>query len=613
MTTETQSRETNLKEILANTPRLLNLVWTAVPGMLLISLTISLIRSVLPAGQLIVSKLIIDQILIDVKQTEVDWRPLLTLVGFRFGLSLLQEGLNQVNIYVSQVLRDRFTLYTNEVVLVKAVQLDLAHYESSDFHDALTRANRSGTNYPVTVVSILTTLLGQIVTLFSLLTLLLRFSPLIAGLLLITGFPTFWVAVLFSGKRFRMLRFQTESGRLADYLQRLLTQGEYAKEVRLFNLGAYLLGQWRDIRTEFNQASAALAGKHAAVRGGVGVVNNLGFYTAYLLAVVQAVIGVISLGDFTMYTGAFGQAQNLIPGILENVASIYDANLYVGEYFEFLDLQPLVVTPKSPKPFPSPLQTGLELRNVTFTYPGATSPTLVDLNLTVQPGESIALVGLNGAGKTTLLKLLTRLYDVDTGEITLDGIPLGELELPELRRNIGVIFQDFSRYQLSVQDNIGFGNLPEHANMSRIQQAAADGGAQELIAKLDRGYETILGKMFSSGVDLSGGQWQKIGMARAFMSDAPILILDEPTAALDALAEYQLFQKFRQLTQGKMTFFVSHRFSTVLLADRIVVLDDNRIVEVGDHAQLMANDGLYARMFRLQASSYNPKETMANC
>ncbi|MGK7902530.1 MAG: ABC transporter ATP-binding protein [Hormoscilla sp.] len=613
MTTETQSRETNLKEILANTPRLLHLVWTAVPGILLISLTIALIRAALPAAQLIVSKLIIDQILIDVKQTEVDWTPLLTLVGFRFGLSLLQEGLNQVNVYVSQVFKDRFTLHANGVLLAQAVQLDLAHYESSEFHNALSRASKSGSNYPVAVVSTLTTLLGQILTLFSLLTLLLRFSPPIAGLLVITGFPAFWVAVNYSGKRFWMLRSQTESGRLADYLQRLLTQGEYAKEVRLFNLGAYLLQQWRDIRTEFNQTSAALAGKYAAVRGGVGIVSNLGFYTAYIWAVVQAVMGAITLGDFTMYTGAFGQAQNLIPNILQNVANIYDTNLYVGQYFEFLDLQPLVVTPESPKPFPSPLQTGLELRNVSFTYPGSTKPTLVDLNLTVQPGESIALVGLNGAGKTTLLKLLTRLYDVDTGEITLEGIPLPELDLQELRRNIDIIFQDFARYNLSVQDNIGFGNLPERSNMSRLQEASADGGAQELIAGLDRGYETVLGKMFSSGVELSGGQWQKIGMARAFMTNAPILILDEPTAALDALAEYQLFQKFRQLTHGKMTFFVSHRFSTVLLADRIVVLDNSRIVEVGAHAQLMANDGLYARMFRLQASSYNLQETMANC
>lgn len=613
MTTETQSRETHFNEILANTPRLLHLVWTAVPGMLLLSLAIALIRAALPAAQLIVSKLIIDRILIDVKQTEVDWTPLLTLVGFRFGLSLLQEGLNQVNIYVSQVFKDRFTLHANGLLLAQAVQLDLEHYESSEFHNTLSRASKSGSNYPVAVVSTLTTLLGQIFTLFSLLTLLLRFSPPIAGLLVITGFPTFWVAVLFSGKRFWMLRSQTESGRLADYFQRLLTQGEYAKEVRLFNLGAYLLGQWRDIRAEFNQTSAALAGKHAAVRGGAGIVANLGFYTAYIWAVMQVVMGVITLGDFTMYTGAFGQAQNLIPAILQNVANIYDANLYVGQYFEFLDLQPKVVTPESPKPFPSPLQTGLELRNVSFTYPGYTKPTLVDLNLTVQPGESIALVGLNGAGKTTLLKLLTRLYDVDRGEITLDGIPLPELDLQELRRNIGVIFQDFSRYHLSTQDNIGFGNLPERSNMSRLQQAAADGGAQELIAGLDRGYETILGKMFSSGVELSGGQWQKIGTARAFMTDAPILILDEPTAALDALAEYQLFQKFRQLTQGKMTFFVSHRFSTVLLADRIVVLDNSRIIEVGDHAQLMANDGLYARMFRLQASSYNLQESMANC
>lgn len=331
---------------------------------------------------------------------------------------------------------------------------------------------------------------------------------------------------------------------------------------------------------------------------------NLGFYGAYGWTLLKTVQGAISIGDFTLYTGAFQQSQSTLKSRLFNVAHIYEFNLYVSQYFEFLNLQPKVLSPISPRAFPTPLKSGLIFKNVSFTYPGAKQPTLKNLNLTVKPGESIALVGTNGAGKTTLLKLLTRLYDIDSGEITFDGIPISHLDLPDLRRNIGMIFQDFARYNLTAQENIGFGNLPELENLSSIERATEKAGAKNTIAELEQGYQTMLGKVFDGGTDLSGGQWQKIGLARAFTIAAPILILDEPTAALDAIAEYELFQQFRQLTQGKMTFFVSHRFSTVLLADRIVVLHNNQIVEIGSHIELMNQDGLYAQMFRLQASSY---------
>ncbi|NEP45414.1 MAG: ATP-binding cassette domain-containing protein, partial [Okeania sp. SIO2H7] len=281
------------------------------------------------------------------------------------------------------------------------------------------------------------------------------------------------------------------------------------------------------------------------------------------------------------------------------------------QYFEFLSFQPQIVNSPSTKPFPKPINKGLELRDIGFTYAGAPAPTLQHLNLKVKPGEAIAIVGINGAGKTTLVKLLTRLYDVSEGEIAIDGINLREFDLLELRQNIGVIFQDFSRYNLSVRDNIGFGDLRERENLPRIEKAALNSGANAVVEKLEKQYETILGKMFSEGVELSGGQWQKIGIARAFMSSAQILILDEPTAALDALAEYELFQKFRDLTKDKMTFFISHRFSTVMLADRIVVLDKSRIVEVGSHLELMENNGLYAEMFRASMANFN-KELLEN-
>ncbi|MBO9998169.1 MAG: ABC transporter ATP-binding protein [Cyanobacteria bacterium SID2] len=595
---------TRFFSVLANTPRLIGLVWKATPGHLLASISLTLVRGIVPVAELYVTKLVVDRMVASIGQAEIAWFAIFQLVGLRFGLSLVSEISNQLSAYTLQILRDRFAIYANQVLIQQAIRLDLSHYEMPEFHDTLSRAQQSGSDYPVRILGTLTNLLGQTVNFVGSMALLLSFSPLIMVLLLFTSTPALWVSVRFSGRRFWMSRAQTQAGRRADYLQRVLTQNAFAKEVRLFRLGEYLLNQWTEIRSKFNAESAALARRFATMRGLAGTVANLGYYGAYGWTIVRTVGGQISIGDFTMYSGAFAQAQSVLQQILQSIAQTYEYNLYVAQYFEFLSLQPQVVDPSHPRSFPTLMQQGLELRDVTFTYPGAEKPTLQQLNLTVQPGESVALVGVNGAGKTTLLKLITRLYDPEDGEITIDGIPLNHFSLEELRCNIGVLNQDFARYSLTAQDNIGFGDLARRDDLDRVRQAAADGGAAETIESLDRGYDTILGKIFSGGTELSGGQWQKIGIARAFMSSAPILILDEPTAALDAMAEAELFQRFRRLTQGRTTFFVSHRFSTVRMADRIVVLENSRIVEVGSHDELMANEGLYARMFRLQASSY---------
>jgi len=549
--------------MVANTPRLLKLVWEATPGTLILTLLVTLGLSLVPVAQLYVNKLIVDQVIAEITQPDIAWAPLLWLVGAGLGLMLSQSGLTQANNYLSQVLSDRFTLHANRVLLQQAIQLDLAHYELPDFYDTLSRAQQSGSSYPVRVLGTLTNLLGQVITFAGLLTLLLSFNPLIVFLLLLSSLPALWVGIRFSGVRFRLMRRQTQSGRMAEYLQKVLTTQEFVKEVRLFNLGNYLLGQWQEIRDRFNQELAEMARNQAWLRFGVGLMSSLGFYAAYAWVIVGTLRQRITVGDLTMYTGAFQQSQGLIQGILFSVALVYEYNLYVSQYFEFLNLKPQVINQPYAVPFPSPMRKGLELRNIGFTYPGAPEPTLRNITLSVHPGESIALVGLNGAGKTTLLKLLTRFYDVQQGEITIDGIPLHEFDLADLRRNVGVVFQDFSRYNLSVQDNIGFGDLPQRENLDRIQQAANNAGASSVIEALEYGYQTILGKTFSESAELSGGQWQKIGLARAFMTPAQILILDEPTAALDAIAEFDLFQRFQQLTQGKMTFLVSHRFSTV--------------------------------------------------
>ena len=593
-------------------PRLIRLVWKASPVALMVSLALTLISSLIPATQIYISKLIVDRVVALVGEgaaIALILQSLTPLVAAGFGFLLLQAVLDQLGSYTTQIMSDRFLLFANTQLLQQATRLDLAHYESSEFHDLMERAQQSGSNYPMRVMQLLLQLLGQVTRLLGLLALLLRFNPLVFVLLLLSALPTFWVSVRFSNRRFWMTRRQTPSRRLADYFGKVLTEPTFVKEVRLFNLGSHLAGQYHDIREEFNQESKMLARRQGFAQVSLAIVSAVGFYGAYALVLWQTVRGFVTIGDLTLYAGTFQQAQAATTGILTTTATLYEFNLYVSQYFEFLDLTPQVISPRHPKSFPEPIREGLILKDVHFTYPGSDKPTLKNISLTVAPQECIALVGLNGSGKTTLLKLLTRLYDIDRGLIAIDDIPLSAFDLKDLRRNIGVLFQDFARYALSAKDNIGFGNLPEREDDEQVIQAATDAGATSVIDGLELGYETVLGKMFEGGVDLSGGQWQKIGLSRAFMSQAQILILDEPTAAVDAIAEHDLFERFRQLTQGKMTFLVSHRFSTVRMADRIVVLENGEIIETGTHEQLIAKQGRYEEMFRLQAESYNPSYT----
>ncbi|MBP0028410.1 ABC transporter ATP-binding protein [Roseofilum sp. Guam] len=590
--------------VLSNTPRLLRLVWSASPRWLLLSLLTTLSASVLPAIQLYIGKLIIDRILNTIGLPSSEWSPIFILVFTVFLLHLLSDSLKSLSTYTAQILGDRFNLYASQLLLKQAVYLDLAHYELPEFYDLLSRAQQSGSTYPVRALTYFTTFVGQGLKLFALLGLIISFSPLATVILLLSALPAFMISVQFSGRRFRVLRKQTQSGRFADYLQQVLTHQDFVKEIRLFNLSDHLLKKWREIRWKFNAEIEEMSRQQVVALLSSTLISKLGFYLTYFWIVAATLSGEITIGSLTMYSGAFRQSQTAIQGLLEEIAKLYEVNLHVSQFFDFLALQPYVINPPNAQSFPSPLHQGLTFKNVSFTYSGASKPTLKNINLSIAPQESIALVGMNGAGKTTLLKLLTRFYDVTSGEITIDNIPITQLNLKELRQNIGVIFQDFARYHLSVSDNIGFGNIDEYDNRDRIRKAGIDSGADNVIQGLDHGYDTLLGKIFPGGSELSGGQWQKVGLARAFMTPAQILILDEPTAALDAISEYDLFQRFRKLASGKMTFLVSHRFSTVRMADRIIVLEQGSIREMGSHEELMDLNGMYAQMFRLQSSTY---------
>lgn len=588
----------------STTPKLLHLVWQASPKWLLLSVSITIVGSLLPVAWLYVNKLVIDYLATSIREESIAWNMLAVLVGARLGLAILRSGLSEFQPYVAQILGDQFSLFTNQQLLEQSLRLDLEHYESAKSQEALSRAQQSGSSYPVRAFNNFTAILGQSINLIGVLGLLIQFNAVIVGLLFLTSLPPLRVGVAFSNKGFAFMRKQTLNSRLSSYLQGLLTQQQVAKEVRLYNLGPYLLRQWHRISLNHHHEMQELMFQRTAARFQIGLLPSLGFYAAYVWVIIQTVKSRITLGDFTMYSGAFSQAQGLLSSLVENISTAYEANLYVSQYLEFLALQPKVKNPANPIPFPHKLTQGICFKNVKFTYPEGIRPTLNDINITIHPGEHIALVGINGVGKTTLVKLLTRLYDTDEGTITIDGIALQSFDLFDLRQNIAVLFQDFAHYKLSIAENIGFGDIDALSNRDRIVQAACAAGVDDWIQTLPNGYDTKLGNLFPNGQELSGGQWQKIGLARAFMSQAPILILDEPTAAMDAIAEFELFERFRQLTQGRTTIFTSHQFSSVRLADRIIVLDQGRILELGNHDQLMSQDNLYARMFRLQAEGY---------
>ena len=547
-------------------------------------------------------------------QTPSDYlKRVLILAALELLLVAITSLLGRANGFVQGVLTDLFRIHANTMILKKSVQLDLAYYETPSFYNNLQRAQQDAGNRPISVLQATFRLIQNLISAVTMITLVAHLNWIIAvGLILVT-LPNFIIDLKFSQRRYFLRMYQTAEGRRANYLSTILTSNAYVKEVKLFGLGQYLIDKWREVYKQFYRENRNLSRKNHIAGFIVELFSTLGFYGAYGYILYKAIFKDITVGDLTMYAGAFSRLQGSIQSILREISFIYEENLYVTNFFNFFSLEPKIINAPNAKPFPLPIKDGIEFKNVSFRYTKDGGMVLQDVSFKIKKGESIALVGENGAGKTTLIKLLARLYNPTEGNISIDDVDIKEIGLPQLTQNIGVIFQDFARYYVPVKENIGFGNLNEIKDISKIIFSAQKSGADEFISRLPQQYDTMLGRLFDGGVELSLGEWQKIALARAFMRDAQILILDEPTASLDAKTEYEIFKRFQKLTEDKITILISHRFSTVRMADRILVIEKGKIIEHGSHEELIKLGGKYASMFYMQAESYLPAASACMC
>jgi ATP-binding cassette subfamily B protein len=591
--------------------RALSLVWTTSRPLTVVLGMLTVAAGVLPAAMAWVGALIIDAV---VAATQVyrdsgaaEFRGIFLLVALEAGIVAALAGAQRGISLCQALLRALLGQRVNVMILEKALTLELAQFEDAEFYDKLTRARREASSRPLSLVNRTFGLAQNLISLVSYAVLLVQFSPWAVAVLVLAGLPSFIAETRFSDEAFSLFRWRSPDTRMQIYLETVLAREDNVKEVKLFGLGPLLLQRYREIFSRLYARDRSLAMRRDGWGFVLGLIGTAALYGAYAWIAAAAVMTRITLGQMTMYLMLFRQGQSAVAAILTAIGGMYEDNLYLSTLYEYLE---------TPVPQPaarrSPGQSGgtepadgIRFEGVSFSYPGASQPALRDIDLHIRPGQSLALVGENGSGKTTLIKLLTRLYRPDSGRILLDGMDLEEWDEDALRQRIGVIFQDFARYQFLVGENIGVGDVRHFDESDRWQEAAEKGMADAIVADLPQGYETQLGKWFKDGQELSGGQWQKIALARAFMrTEADILVLDEPTAAMDAAAEANIFEHFRKLTQNRIAILISHRFSTVRMASQIVVIENGRIIERGSHEQLMDLDGHYARLFSLQAAGY---------
>jgi ATP-binding cassette subfamily B protein len=588
---------------LRNIRPLLRMVWETSPPLVVATTVFRLFRALLPLAMLWVSKLIIDGVVACITRGSGNLAGIWKLVALELALALASDVLGRANSLCDSLLGDRFTNRVSVRLMEHASRLDLASFEDPVFYDKLDRARRQTTGRMGLLAALLN--IGQdAVTLASLSTGLIVFSPWLLVLLAAAVIPSFLGETHFTSLAYSVLYRRTPERRKLDYLRLLGASAQSAKEVKIFGLGSYLSKHYDEVSTAIFKENKSLAMRRAILGSALNVVSTGGYYGAYVVVLARTLAGAVSLGSFTFLTGAFNRSRAYIEKILSGFNDISEQAVFLKDLFEFFAMQPTIGAPPNAIPAPRPIRQGFEFRNVAFAYAGSDRMVVQHINLFLHPNEKLALIGENGAGKTTLVKLLARLYDPTEGQILLDGIDLREYDVEDLRREIGVIFQDYMRYDLLVRENIGFGKVDSLGDRPRVESAAVKSLAKSVIDHLPNGYDQMVGRRFEGGVDLSGGEWQKLALARAYMRDAQLLILDEPTATLDARAEYEVFQRFSELTRERMAVLISHRFSTVRMADRILVLADGSIQEQGTHEQLLSLGGRYAELFELQAAGY---------
>ena len=605
---EESQEKFQLKQVIASLktlPRIVRLVWVASPNLTFWTAVLNLIRGITPAISATITQLLFDAVLTGIRAHTIDpiWLPVI----LQLVVSVLDRVFSRASSVCQSLLQDRVSDYVQLQVLTKANTLDLAQFEDAEYYDKLRQATSGASYKPAMMISELFDLGRSVITLSSMLFLLSQLSWWLVLISLIVPVPSFIANSRYSLRGYWLSRRQSPERRLQAYYNQVLTVDHYNKEIKLFNLGALFLERFKQYTEKLYEESKRLMIPRSINMLFWSILTVAANSGIYLYIALQAVQGRISFGQLSKYVAASSQTGSNFQSILDGLSDIYEYSLYLSQLFEFLEYEPKIVSPDKPIPVPTPVQNKgmeVEFRNVSFTYAGKEQAALDNVSFKIQAGETVALVGSNGAGKTTLVKLMSRLYDPDGGEILIGGRNVKEYDLQELREHIGVIFQDYVRYHMTAHDNIGIGRVSQIEDRDFVLEAAQKSGADSTIEQLSDGYEAMLGRWFKHGVELSGGQWQKIALARAFMRNAPILILDEPTSALDAQAEYDVFTRFRHLTEGKTAIFISHRFSTVRLADRIFVIEYGKIRESGSHAELMALDGRYAELFNLQARAY---------
>ena len=584
-------------------PRFFKLIWNTNKGLFLTNALFRIIKSMLPILLLWVGKLIIDEVIFQSNNPEKDYDHIWLLLGLELGLAVLSNLLNRAIGLTDGLLGDLYSNKSSVELIQKAAKMQLSQLEDSTFYDKLERARRQ-TNNRVTLMSAVLSQAQDLITVVSLVTGLIVFQPFLILLLLIAIIPSFLNEIKFSRQSYSLVRSWTPERRELDYLRFIGASDVTAKEVKLFSLADFISDRFSRLANKYYLANKALAIKRAVWGSLFNVIGDLSYYGAYVIIVIRTVAGIITIGDLTFLAGSFRSLRNQLQTIFQRFTKITESALYLKDYFDFMDIDQSQKIKISNPGAIEPVAKGFTFENLSFKYPESENYVLKDISFTIKAGEKMALVGENGAGKTTLVKLLLRMYEPTEGRILLDGKDVWSFDADEYQKLFGVIFQDFVRYYFTAKENIAVGKIDELSNQNQIEYAAKKSLADQVIEGLPEKYDQPLGKRFHNGKELSGGQWQKVALARAYMKNAEVIVLDEPTAALDARAEFEAFERFTELSEGKTAVLISHRFSTVRMADRILVLKNGGILEIGTHQELLDNEGLYAELFNYQAQGY---------